>query len=245
MPNVVVQGAKTAAKSVIKFTKDHIAKEAIEKAVSVGADVFEKYNNRIKIPDLKDVSVEDAVRNLNELNLLPITAMAKPNVRYADTYENMVVNSEPKFGKKVDPKATVKLYYVTNDVISKSKELEKSLDDEFKLPRVVGLNIYEAREDLEELGLRVILKLENPNLQHINREDGQVTRVTYPDNKKLTPKQKKGERVWLYYVDENVIKESLSITENMTKRVHVRKNKILLSQNNLRNPFKRKKRKNK
>lgn len=241
MSNIAVKGAKTVAKGAIIVAKELVGKEVVEKALLAGTDVIGKYNSRIKIPDLKDVPIEDAVKNLNELDLLPITAIAQPNVGYSDTYENVVVNSEPKFGKKVDSKTTIKLYYVTNEVISKSIEMEKSMDEEFKLPRVTGLNIYEAREDLEELGLRVTLKLENPNIHHISREDGQVTRVTYPDNKKLASKQKKGERVWLYYVDENVISESANIKEIKIEKTSLRKERIAKAMNNIPNIVKREK----
>ena len=241
MPNKVIKGAKAVAKVTIKVTKELIGKEVIEKAVLAGTEAVEKYNSRIKIPDLKDVFVEDAVRNLNDLNLLPIIAIAQPNVGYANTHENVVVSSDPKFGKKVDPKSTVKLYYVTNEVRVKSIEMEKSVDEEFKLPRLIGLDIYEAREDLEGLGLRVTLKLENPNIQFINREEGQVTRVAYPDNKKLTSKQKKGERIWLYYVDDKVINESLSMKEIKLEKASVRKERISKAVKDISNRMKRKK----
>lgn len=241
MPNKVIKGVKAVAKVTMKVAKELIGKEVVEKAVSAGTEAVEKYNRRIEIPDLKDVSVEDAVRNLTDLNLLPITAIAQPNVGYANTYENVVVSSDPKFGKKVDSKSTVKLYYVTNEVIVKSIEMEKSIDEEFKLPRLIGLDIYEAREDLEELGLRVTLKLENPNIQFINREEGQVTRVAYPDNKKLTPKQKKGERIWLYYVDDKVINESLTMKEIKLEKASVRKERISKAVKDIPNRMKRKK----
>jgi len=241
MPNKVIKSVKAVAKVTMKVAKEFIGKEVVEKAVLVGTEAVEKYNSRIEIPDLKDVFVEDAVRNLNDLNLLPITAIAQPNVGYANTYENIVVSSDPKFGKKVDSKSTVKLYYVTNEVIVKSVEMEKSIDEEFKLPRLIGLDIYEAREDLEELGLRVTLKLENPNIQFINREEGQVTRAAYPDNKKLTPKQKKGERIWLYYVDDKVINESLSMKEIKLEKASVRKERISKVVKDIPNRMKRKK----
>lgn len=240
MAKIVIKSAKTVAKGALKIGKELIGNEVIDKVVDVSATAIDKYNSRIRIPDLKDVPLEEALKNLKDIDLLPLQAIAQPNVAYADLYENVVVHSEPKFGKKVEPKTTVKIYYITNEVIILSKELEKRIDDVFKLPRVKGLDIYDAREDLEELGLRVSLKLEKPSIQHINREDGQVTRVTYPDNKRLSQKQKKGERVWLYYVDETVIQESVNI-KNMKVQIKTeRKEKIAQTVSKLPKPFKRK-----
>jgi len=76
---------------------------------------------------------------------------------------------------------------------------------------IIGLNVHEAREDLENLGVRVSEKLERPSVSYINKEDGQVTRITYPNNQKVTSKLKTGERVWLYYVNDDVILESKAI----------------------------------
>jgi hypothetical protein len=237
MPNIPV---KSIAKGTLKIAKEFLGKEVVEKAVEVGTSALEKYNNRIMVSDLKDVSIEDAVRNLSEMNLLPITAIAKPNASYAYSTENTVVSSEPTFGKKVDPKSSVKLYYVTSEIITLSKELEKSNAEEFIIPRIIGLDMYEAREDLEELGLRVTFKLDKPHIKHTSREIGQVTKVTYPDNKKLTTKQKKGERLWVYYVDENVINYSAELNNNRIRLLNERKNNVVKKIENVSKVLKKK-----
>ncbi|SHJ69882.1 hypothetical protein SAMN02745691_02389 [Parasporobacterium paucivorans DSM 15970] len=43
-----------------------------------------------------------------------------------------------------------------------SKELSQNVVQKFKVPEVLGLNVNEAREDLEVLGLKVTGKLEKP-----------------------------------------------------------------------------------
>lgn len=221
---------KKLKKEVLKIAKEVATEvaslEIVEKIVEVGTDAFEDYKNRITIPDLKDVNIDDALSNLEELGLVPVAAIAQPKSSYSELYENVVVGSEPKFGKKVEPESAVKVYYVTDEVIKNSKELEVSTEGEFKLPRIIGLDKFEAREDLEALGLRVTLKLDTPDIKHIEREDGQVTKITYPDNEKLTSKQKKGERVWLFYVDEDVINESIAIRENEIQKDNMRKEKF-------------------
>jgi len=182
--------------------------DVMELGTKIGSELIEKQKNLIKIPNLKDVHIDEALRILKELNLLPTSAVANPSLAYADESENEVMYSEPKFGSRVNPKTTVKVYYLTQEVIVKSKDLLGHQVQKIEIPRVIGLNIYEAREDLEGLGLKVTEKLEKPNLKFFRKEDGQVTRVTYPNDQKIGSKFKTGDRVWLYYVSEEIITES-------------------------------------
>lgn len=192
--------------------------DVVNLGAKIGVEIIEKQKNLIKIPDLKDVHIEEALRILkDELNLTPTSAIANPSPAYADESENDVMYTEPRFGSRVNPTTTVKVYYVTQEVIDKSKDLLGNEVQEFKVPRVIGLNIYEAREDLECLGLKVSEKLEKPDLGFVSNEDGQVTRVTYPNDQKIGSKIKTGDRVWLYYVNEEVILESKSIKDKKDK----------------------------
>lgn len=205
----------------------HVAHRAVEFVAKQGDDFIEKQKSLVKIPDLKDVHIDEAIRILrDELNLIPTSAIANPSLGYADESENEVMYSEPKFGSKVDPKTTVKVYYLTQEVINKSQLLLEKQVLEFLIPKVIGLNIYEAREDLEALGLKVSEKLEKPDVKFIGKEDGQVTRVTYPDNKKIGAKFKTGERLWVYYVNEDVLSECKSIKEKKVRDDQERMDKI-------------------
>lgn len=201
-----------------KIVAKQFAPDVLNLGAKIGVEIIEKQKKLIKIPDLKDVHIDEALRILkDELNLTPTPAIANPSIAYADESENDVMYSEPKFGSRVNPGTTVKVYYLTQEVIDKSKDLLGKEVQEFKVPRVIGLNIYEAREDLEGLGLKVSEKLETPNLKFVDKEDGQVTRVTYPDNQKIGSKFKTGDRVWLYYVNEEVILESKLIKDKKDK----------------------------
>jgi beta-lactam-binding protein with PASTA domain len=197
----LIKGGKVVAQIMVP--------EVVDLGVKIGAEVYEQQKSLIKIPNLKDVPIDEAIRVLKEeLHLTPTLAVAKPSIAYADDSENIVVSLEPKFGSKVKPGTPIKVYYLTQEVINKSKILLGNAVCEFKVPMVIGLNVYEAREDLENLGVRVAEKLERPSISYINKEDGQVTRITYPNNQKVTSKLKTGERVWLYYVNDEVILES-------------------------------------
>ena len=201
-----------------KVVADIFVPEVVNLGAKIGSDIYEQQKALVKIPDLKDVLIEDAMRILrDELHLIPTMAIANPNVAYADESDNEVMYSEPRFGSRVSPGAAIKVYYVTQEVIEKSKVLLKNAVTEFKVPIVVGLNIYEAREDLEELGLRVTEKLENPSPNFVNKGDGQVTKLTFPNGQKVGSKLKTGDRIFLYYVNDEVIFESKSLKDKNEK----------------------------
>ncbi len=203
-------------KAVGEIVLSQVAPEAINKAKKIADEIIEKQKTLIKIPDLKDVNIQEALRVLkDELNLTPTSALANPSLAYAYESENDVMYAEPRFGSRVSPKTTVKVYYLTQEVIDKSKELLKYAVNEFKVPHVIGLNVYEAREDLEALGLKINEKLEKPSLRFLENEDGQVTKVTYANKKKIGSKLRAGERLLLYYINEEVILASKTLKDNI------------------------------
>lgn len=223
---------------IVKYGKDAvkvIAPDVLEFAKKTGSEIIdkistefiEKQKNLIKIPDLKDVYIDEALRVLkDELNLIPTSAIANPSLAYVDESENEVMYSEPRFGSRVNPGTAVKVYYLTQDVIDKSKKLLENVVQEFKVPRIIGVNINEARADLESLGLKATVKLEKPSLKFISKEAGQVTRVTYPNDQKIGSKLKTGERIVIYYVNEEVILTSRSMKNTKDKERREIINKI-------------------
>lgn len=227
--SVLIKGGKFAVKHIV-------SDDVMKLGAKIGNNFIEKHKSLVKIPDLKDVHIDEAIRILKEeLNLIPAPAIAKPRLAYANESENEVMYSEPKFGSRVDPKTAVKVYYLTQEVIAKSKELLEKQVQEFGIPRVVGLNIDEAQEDLESLGLKVTRKLEKPDLKFVNKEDRQVTRVTYPDNKKTGAKFKTGDRVWLYFVNEEVIVLCNAMKDKKVRDGQERIDKIKKAANNMKN----------
>lgn len=214
MGNILLKAGKKALITGGKLVAEQLAPDVVNLAAKVGNEYYEKQKNLIRIPDLKDIHIEEALRVLKEdLGLNPISAIANPSVGFADESINEVMYTEPKFGTKIDPKSTVKVYYLTSEVIEKSKELLSTKIQTFNIPRVIGLNIYDAREDLENLGLKVDMKVEKPRVEFSNYEFGQVTQLTYPNNKKINSKLSTRERVWLYYVTEEVVTESQTLKD--------------------------------
>jgi beta-lactam-binding protein with PASTA domain len=243
MVNVVIKRGRKLLMKGGKVVLGHIAPDFLNSVTKIGNDIIEHQKNLVKIPDLKDVHIDEALRVLkDELNLRPTSAIATPSLGYADGSENNVVYSVPRFGSQVNPKAIVKVYYLTQEVIDKSKELLENKVQEFKVPVVIGLNLYEAREDLENLGLKVTEKLEKSRLKFTNKEDGQVTRITYPNNHKIGSKVKTGTRIFLYYVNEEVILESNSRKDKKDKNRQEKIDTIGRVAKNIRKPLRKKKR---
>lgn len=208
----------TLIKGGTKVVKELVGDEVIKAGVKIGTEIYEQQKSLVKIPDLKDVHIDEAMRVLkDELHLVPTRAFANPNIAYADESDNEVMYSEPRFGSRINPGSPIKVYYLNQEVIDKSKVLLNNAVSEFKVPIVIGLNVYEARDDLENLGLRVADKLEMPHLNFVNKEDGQVTRVTHPNEKAIGLKLKTGDRVFLYYVNEEVILKSKALKEKSDK----------------------------
>lgn len=210
--NVLLKGGKMVA--------DTLVPTAVEVVAKVGNEVIEHQKTLIKIPDLQDANIDEAMKIINEeLNLIGIAIVAKPHLAYANENANTVVYGKPRFKSKVAPKTTVKLYYLTQEIIDESKELTKAKDLKVNLKNVIGSNIDEAREELEYFGVRVTEKLEAASTKWIHMEEGQVTRVTYPNDAKNNPKFKSGDRAWVYYVDQAILSESKKLKEQKdTKR---------------------------
>lgn len=197
-----------------KIVAELVGPEVLKFGAKIGSELYEQQKALVKIPDLKDVHYEEAVRVLrDELHLITTLAIANPNIAYADESENEVMYTEPRFGMRVSPGTAVKIYYLNQDVIDKSKRLFGNVIREFKVPIVIGLNIYEARDDLEGLGLKVTLKLEQPNVKQSNREDGQVTRITFPNGQKVGSRLRTGDRICVYYVNDEIISESKALLD--------------------------------
>jgi beta-lactam-binding protein with PASTA domain len=211
--NTVLKGGKAVAKV--------FAPELIELGAKIGNDLVEKQKSLVKIPDLKDIHIDEALRILKEdLNLIPTPAIANPSSAYADESENEVMSTEPRFGSRVNPGTTIKVYYLTQEVIDKSRHLLENVPQEFKVPIVIGLNIYDAREDLEALGLKITEKLEQPNVVFAEKVDGQVTKLTYSNEKKVGIRLNVGDRIWVYYVNDEVVLASKAIKAQKEKERH-------------------------
>lgn len=98
--------------------------------------VFIKYGKLTRVPDLKDVSVENAINILSSMDLKGIVA---DSIFSDEIRRGKVVYTIPKQGKEIRFGRTVKL------IISKGGE-------RFPIIDVKGLHINEARKKLQDAG---------------------------------------------------------------------------------------------
>jgi hypothetical protein len=86
-PRVGVSGRdilKGATVQLIDIAKQELLKQIVILPDTVQTEI-EKQKNLIKIPDLKDVHIDEAFRVLkDELNLTPTPAISNPSIAYAD-----------------------------------------------------------------------------------------------------------------------------------------------------------------
>ncbi len=232
MANPIIKKGVNLGIRVAKKGAKLIFSAALPAAIDLGGkftnEIIEGQKNRVKVPNLKDVHIEKALKILKEdYNLNPTSVVAKPKAAYAYESENEVMYTEPKCGSRLNPKSMVKVFYLTQETIDASKVILSKKVQEFELPRIIGLNIDEAQEDLQSLGLKVTVKLEKADMKFINKEQNQVTRATYPNDHKIKGKLKVGERVWVYFINEEVINEIKLMKELKEKANQERIEKIV------------------
>lgn len=218
-------GSKIAAKVapvVVKNSKAIIGVAgglAFDAAKNAGEAIVENQKSLVKIPDLKEVMIDEAFKILAEkYNLTPIKIVAIPAPEFAGLKENTVVSQKPRSGARVSPNTAVKLYYITNDVIEKSKELKANKDVKKYIPKIINLDLIEARQILDSYRLNVTEKLEEPHVKFYKKVVGQVTRITYPNNKNIDKLLKNGDRVIVYYIDEEVLNRSKKLKEDQDEK---------------------------
>ncbi len=85
MVNPLLKVGKTALVKGGKVLADVVAPGVVDLGAKIGNELLEKHKNLIKIPNLKDVLIDEALRILkDEYNLVPTPAIASPRIAYAD-----------------------------------------------------------------------------------------------------------------------------------------------------------------
>ena len=101
---------------------------------------------------------------------------------------------------------------VISPVVQKTTEVvEKTIDNNVKVPNVLGMQAQEAKDVLESLGLKVsILKQRTPNKKYAKYESGEVIEMEYDTPSLILKGVHKGSLVKIYIADEEVLTKSKS-----------------------------------
>ena len=112
---------------------------------------------------------------------------------------NMILSVIPDTVEIVG-KITDKTAPIVDKHLDRKHQYKKSL---VAIPNLLDVDIQQAREHLEGLGLQVIVVLAKPNKKYIKADAGEVVAMV-PRSGKVQP----GSLIKLYYVDELVIEAS-------------------------------------
>lgn len=97
-------------------------------------------------------------------------------------------------------------------VINKSVDaLEKTLNDNVKVPDVLGVDSEEAKSILENLGFHVsLLDVRTPNKKYAKYKVGEIVDMDYPKPNSILKGIPRGSVVKIFVANEEIIKKSNS-----------------------------------
>jgi len=77
----------------------------------------------VEVPDCIDVNLHEAQNNILEIGLLCIVRPVKARIKFKDKTPNTIVKTSHKAGKKIPPKTTITIDYITQDIIDECNKL--------------------------------------------------------------------------------------------------------------------------
>lgn len=119
-----VAGALAALPGVVDAVQG-VVKEGAPLVKEALARMHEENRRKVTLPDLRDMSLEQAQEYLESIGLQSVGIRAKARKEYATALKGEVVSTLPK-GGIVAPEIIVKLYYVDEAVMDESKELAET-----------------------------------------------------------------------------------------------------------------------
>ena len=104
------------------------------------------------------------------------------------------------------------VHAVISPIVQKTTEaVEKTVDNNAKVPNVLGMQAKEAKDVLESLGLKVsILQQRTPNKKYAQYAPGEVVEMEYDTPSLILKGVHKGSLVKIYTADESVLTKSRS-----------------------------------
>lgn len=174
---------------------------------------YRRKNRLVHLPNVVDMNLLEAQEHLEERGFVVSKILAKPHQRYAKKHADEVVAMIPKPGN-MEPGTLVKLYYVSQDIIEAS-------DQTIPLPNLIGLPLEEAKEHLQELGLKPLVVALHAQARYANQQPNTVLGMQ-PKPTVLVPAIPKGRFVKLYYLTELGLGDSKVMAQRArTKKITI------------------------
>jgi len=77
----------------------------------------------VEVPDCIDVNLLEAQNNILEIGLLCIVRPVKARIKFKDKIPNTIVKTSHKAGKRIPPRTTITIDYITQDIIDECNKL--------------------------------------------------------------------------------------------------------------------------
>lgn len=169
---------------------------------------YEKEISMISLPNVLDLDLAEGKELLENLGFIVTATLVKPDRKYSKSRDNEIVDMIPKSGR-VDKGSVIKLYYVTQEIIDSS-----NLD--IPIPNLLGLSITEAKEHLEDLGLKPAYELMRAEARWANQKVNTVLDME-PKASLFSTTIVKGSILKLRYIDQETLAESQELAKAAAK----------------------------
>ena len=204
-----------SALTVLNVIPDTV--EIVSKVVDSTAPIVDKHLDRqhakksslIPLPSMIDIDYQEAKNHLESLGFKVILLEAKAEKKWSKFRAYEIVDMQPRRGR-FEPGTLVKLYYLTEESL-------QDLAKEVSLPNVRGMDVLEAKKELEALGYRVALSQAYPNKGLVSKRVNQVLSMDPKPNPLTTIKV--GSLIKLTYLD----KDSLDISRGLLEMDRAKK----------------------
>lgn len=103
---------------------------ALDEATKIINRHLDKRKDYVKIPDVKSLSLDEAMKVLEQYEFNYALVKVKVDVKYAYNDSDTVLRILPKGGASIDPTTFVKIYYADEETIQQSNVLFKNMMDQ-------------------------------------------------------------------------------------------------------------------
>ncbi|OEY82539.1 hypothetical protein NT95_06210 [Oenococcus kitaharae] len=131
------KGATKVAKKTVKSAVETAGSAALGSLFAAAAsgtknmvtDQVHKFKDKIYIPDIEGIPVEEAQKILTDFHFKSIKLLVDANKHYANKRTGIVLKTKPKLGSKVSPDTFIKVFYADETIIASSQALLKASQD--------------------------------------------------------------------------------------------------------------------
>lgn len=111
-----------------KTIGEFMAPELLTEATKMVNKQVEKRSDYIKIPNVRQLTIDEAKSILNQFDLIVSTILLDPDIKLANARPNSVLKVTPHSALAVPPKTLVKIFYIDEATALESRRLQMEFD---------------------------------------------------------------------------------------------------------------------